>query len=145
MEIKKKINLDNNTYYISVEVEYEKHIEGFPTLRIKNYKNKYWDSGDCSLLIEKIEKAYKKEQANLYDKSISFMADILYIYDRIPFISKITEVSKTEETIITVASTSWFIIRANPLTFDTILGSSKYDVMSLRIRTFLSNISCSFN
>ena len=100
MEIKKKINLDNNIYYISVEVEYEKHIEGFPTLRIKNYKNKYWDSGAWSLLIEKKEKAYKKENANLYDKSISFMADILYIYDRIPFISKITEVSKTEETVI---------------------------------------------
>ena len=55
MEILKKINLNNNIYYIIVEVEYRKHENNFPILVLKNYKDNYWDSGDCSRLIERVE------------------------------------------------------------------------------------------
>ena len=39
MEILKKINLNNNIYYIIVEVEYRKHENNFPVLVLKNYKD----------------------------------------------------------------------------------------------------------
>lgn len=100
MEILKKINLNNNIYYIIVEVEYRKHENNFPILVLKNYKDNYWDSGDCSRLIERVEVAYSYDKVKEYDKTISYMADILYIYDKIPFIKGIKEVCNTSESYI---------------------------------------------
>lgn len=91
MYIEKRIKLNNNFYYIIVDVEYKKDNE-ILSLRIKNYKDDYWDDGDCSILIEQIEKNYTSEKAKTYDNYISFMADCLYIYDRIPFLSGIKDV-----------------------------------------------------
>lgn len=91
MIIEKRINLNKNIYYITIEVEY-KTKNNLPILCLKNYKDNYWDGGDCSLLIKKIETNYTPEQAQQYDSNISFMADIIYIYDRIPFISGIKEI-----------------------------------------------------
>ena len=100
MEILKKINLNNNIYYIIVEVEYRKHENDFPVLVLKNYKDNYWDSGDCSRLIERVEEAYSYDKVKEYDKTISYMADILYIYDKIHFIKGIKEVCNTSESYI---------------------------------------------
>ncbi len=84
MQILKKIKIGHTDYYIIVDVEYKKNEKGFPILRLKNYKDDYWDVGDCSILIEEVEKSYTLEKAKQYDDNISFMADVLYIYDRIP-------------------------------------------------------------
>lgn len=92
MQISKKVKINNSIYYIIVDVEYKKHDEGFPVLCLKNYKDDYWGGGDCSILIEEIEKSYSKEKINQYNNGIGFMADVLYIYDRISFISGIKDV-----------------------------------------------------
>ena len=55
MTISKRVKIGHNDYYIIVELEYMKKEENFPILCLKNYKDKYWDGGDCSILIEEIE------------------------------------------------------------------------------------------
>lgn len=100
MEITKRIRLGNSTYYIVVDVEYKKHENNFLCLYLKNYKDSYWDSGDCSLLIEKIEKNYDQNKIKEYDKDILYLGEILYIYDRIPFISGIKEINYSKGEII---------------------------------------------
>ena len=92
MQILKRININNNVYYIIVEVEYKQSKMEFPILCLKNYKDEYWDGGDCTILIKEVEKNYTQDKAKQYDKNISFMADVLYIYDRIPFISGIKDI-----------------------------------------------------
>lgn len=100
MEISKKIKLNNNTYWIIVEVEYKMHEHDFPYLVLKNFKDDYWDSGDFTILIERIEESYSIDKAKKYDEVISYMRDILFIYDRIPFIKGIKEVGNSYESYI---------------------------------------------
>lgn len=91
MKIEKRINLKNNIFYVAVDVEYK--FDGNKTrLCLKNYKDDYYDSGDLTALIEKMEKNYNNDKALKYDSQIGFMADVLYIYDRIPFLTGIKEV-----------------------------------------------------
>lgn len=92
MEISKRIKIGNNDYYIIIAVEYKNKGGNFPSLCLKNDKDDYWDGGDCSILIEKVEEKYTLEKAKDYDKYIGFMADVLYIYDRMPFIDGIKEI-----------------------------------------------------
>ncbi len=99
MQIEKKIKFDNYVYYVQIDVEYKQAVtyhpvygyetEDFPELYLKNFKNNYWDEGNCSILIEKIEQSYTFEKAEVYDENIPLMADVLYIYERIPFLSGI--------------------------------------------------------
>lgn len=91
MIIEKRIKLNSNIYYIVINVEYKKKND-IPVLCLQNYTEDYWDGGDCSLLINKVENEYTKEQAKKNDSNIGFMADVIYIYDRIPFISGIKDV-----------------------------------------------------
>ena len=93
MQILKKIKINNRNYYAIIDLEYKKIQNNFPVLRLKNYKDDYWDSGDCSILIEKIEENYSLKKAHQYDNNIAYMADILYIYDRMPFISGVKDIS----------------------------------------------------
>lgn len=90
MKITKKIKLNNNDYYIIINLVY-KNKNNLPVLCLKDYKDDYWDGGDCSILIERLENNYTIELSKKYDKNISFMGDVLYIYDRIPFISGIKD------------------------------------------------------
>ena len=100
MEISKKIKLNNNTYWIIAEVEYKIHEHGFPCLILKNFEDNYFDLGDCSRLIERVEESYSIDKAKKYDEVISYMGDILFIYDRIPFIKGIKEVGNSYECLI---------------------------------------------
>ena len=93
MKILKKIKLNNTNYYAVIELEYKQLESNFPVLRLKNYKDDYWDSGDCSILIERIEENYSLKKAQQYDNNIAYMDDILYIYDRMPFISGVKDIS----------------------------------------------------
>lgn len=92
MEIQKKLKLGNNIYYVVVDLKYKKDNNGINKLCLKNYKNDYFDGGDFSLLIENVEKKYDVEIAKNYDSNISLMADVLYLYDRIPYLSGIKDV-----------------------------------------------------
>lgn len=100
MEISKKIKLNNNIYWIIVEVEYKMHEQGFPYLVLNNSKDNYCDSGDFTRLIERVEESYSVDKAKMYDEDISYMGDILFIYDRIPFIKGIKEVGNSYESYI---------------------------------------------
>lgn len=100
MKIEKRIKLKNNYYYIVIDVEYKKSENGINTLCLKNYKDDYWDGGDCTTLIEKIEKSYTTEKAKVYEKDINFLADVMYIYDRIPFLSGIKDVYISKNDIL---------------------------------------------
>lgn len=90
MVIEKRIKLRNIIYYIVVNVEYKTKEDNIVALCIKDYKDSYYDGGDFSILIEEIEKAYDYEKAIEYD--VGLMADVLYIYDRVPFLSGIRDV-----------------------------------------------------
>ena len=92
MRIERRIKLDQNIYFVVVDVSYKKNENGINALLLNDYKDDYFDSGDLSLLIEQIEKEYTREKSLQYDKEICYMADVLYIYDRIPFLSEIKEV-----------------------------------------------------
>lgn len=63
MIISKKIKLNNNYYSVFINVKYHKKYK-LPRLYLKNYNINYWDEGDCSKLIEQIEKNYTLEKAN---------------------------------------------------------------------------------
>lgn len=95
MYIERKITLKNSIYFIRVELEY-KNINNITHLCINNYKDDYFDNGDFSNLINLVEKSYTEEKAKKYDENISYMADILYIYDRIPFLSGVKDVCISE-------------------------------------------------
>ena len=90
MYIEKIIKLNDINYYIRVALKYEKN-NGIPNLKLKNYKNDHYDGGNFSLLLEKIAKNYTFEKAKIYDKNISYMADVMYLYDRIPFLDGIRD------------------------------------------------------
>lgn len=90
MYIEKRVKLRDINYYIRVELEYKREND-FVMLRMKNYKDNYYDGGDFSILIEEIEKNYSYEKAQRYDKNISYMADVIYLYERIPFLSGVRD------------------------------------------------------
>jgi hypothetical protein len=95
MLIEKKVKLKNNIYYVVVDVEYKKSKSGFMTLRFKNGDS--YDGGDFTRLIVRCQKAYTIKKAREYDEDISLMADVLYLYDRIPFLVGIKDVYTKEE------------------------------------------------
>lgn len=96
MKINKRVKLGSNYYYIQVDVGYVKDKTSIPSLCLCNFFDDYWDGGDCSLLIEKIENDYTSNKAREYDAKIYFMGDVLYIYDRMPFISGVYDIYPSE-------------------------------------------------
>ncbi len=87
MILKRRIKLGDKNYYISIDCEYTKSKEGYIGLDLKNYKFKYFDSGDFSILIKTVEENYNEFTYKKYDNDKWFLSDCLYIYDNIPFIS----------------------------------------------------------
>ena len=90
MIIEKKVKLKTNYYYVVVDVEYKQNKQGFTMLCFKD--GKVYDGGDFSRLIERCEKSYTYKKAREYDGEIGFLADVLYLYDRIPFLVGIKDV-----------------------------------------------------
>lgn len=91
MVIEKKVRLNNSVYYVLVDVEYRVDDRSFTRLCMKDLDECY-DGGNFSLLIEKIEMDYSDEKSKLYDSEIKLMGDVLYLYDRIPFLNGVKEV-----------------------------------------------------
>ena len=85
MIIEKRIRLKNSIYLLGVEVKYKKN----GTLSKKD--NTYFDIGDFSLLIDFIENNYQNNC--IYDEKVFYMDNIIYLYDRFPFISYIKDVT----------------------------------------------------
>ena len=89
MKIEKRIKLKNNYYYVIVDVQYIKDKYG-TVLKLINGMN--YDGGDFTRLLKKVEKSYSYKKASMYDTEIGLMGDVMYIYDRVPFLSGIRDV-----------------------------------------------------
>ena len=101
MIIKKRIKLGQGNYYICLDCKYKVE-NGNKYLRLKDYKDDYYDSGDLSKLIEKIENNYHNSKK--YDNDILFLSDCIYIYNNIPFISGIECVILSSSNILSSLS-----------------------------------------
>ena len=95
MTIEKRIKLQNNIYYVVIDVEY-KMKNNILSLCLANTDEDDYDGGDVTRLIEKMEKDYTREKARKYQKVIGFLQDVFYIYDRIPFLSGIKDIYQKE-------------------------------------------------
>lgn len=91
MIISKKIKLKDNIYYVIIDLYYKKK-DNITILCLKDFQDEYYDDGDLTELISRLEDNYSYEQSKSYDKYISFMGDALYIYDRVPFLKGIKEI-----------------------------------------------------
>ncbi len=88
MVIERRIKIDNRHFYLGIELKYGKG------KLLKKVNGSGFDMGDLSIMIDYFEKAYKKEAKEMiYDEEIAYMNDILYLYDRFPFVSYIKDVS----------------------------------------------------
>lgn len=96
MKLNRKIKLNENIYYILIELEYKKNDNNINCLCLKNYKDTYFDNGNLSKLLLKISQNYNKYIEKKYDDDISYLDDCLYIYNRIPFLSGIYDTSSDE-------------------------------------------------
>ena len=95
MLIEKRVKLRSNFYYVVVDVQYKKDKQGYMILKFRD-GNPY-DGGDFSRLLERCSKAYTYRKAREYDGDIGFMADVMYLYDRIPFLVGIKDVYITDD------------------------------------------------
>ena len=76
MELKRRVLLGQNEYYIVFDLSYKKSIINKPKLCLNN-KHTYWDSGNVSKLIEKIE---DKDFPHIYDKNVEMKKVQIYLY-----------------------------------------------------------------
>ena len=64
-----------------------------------------FDMGDLSIMIDMFEKDFEKNSKNItYDTYIPYMNEVIYLYDRFPFISYIKDVSYGRDGNITYLS-----------------------------------------
>ncbi len=86
MTFERKIRIDNRDFFLGVELKYIKD-----KILIQTNGNNF-DMGDLRIMIQEVESNYKKESKEMiYDKDISYMNDIIYLYDRFPFVSYIKD------------------------------------------------------
>ena len=84
MVIEKRIKLGNAVFLLGVEIRYRKQ-------SLVKKDGTYFDMGDFSALILDVENNY---QGSLdYDKNIGYMNDIIYLYDRFPFVNYIKDIT----------------------------------------------------
>lgn len=88
MVFEREITINDRYYYLGVELKYIKD----KTLIQTNGNN--FDMGDFSIMIQEVEANHKKESKEMiYDKEVSYMNDIIYLYDRFPFVSYIKDIT----------------------------------------------------
>ena len=96
MTIERKIRIDNRDFFLGIELKY---IEN--KILVQTNGNNF-DMGDLSIMIQEVEENYEKESKEMiYDKLISYMNDIIYLYDRFPFVSYIKDILYNAEGKIT--------------------------------------------
>ena len=91
MILNRRIKLGTNIYYIKYECSY-KYKNNINVLYLNN--NNSYDGGNLSILINEVEKRYDKNIVkDKYKIDIPFLIDVLYIYEYIPFIKGIGDIS----------------------------------------------------
>ena len=96
MTFERKIRINNRDFFLGIELKYIKD----KNLIQANGNN--FDMGDLSIMIQDVESNYQKESKEIiYDKEIPYMNDIIYLYDRFPFVSYIKDISYNDDGKIT--------------------------------------------
>lgn len=87
MTFERKIRINNRDYLLGIELKYIKD-----KILIQTNGNNF-DMGDLSIMIDDVEVNYNHESKEIiYDKDISYMNDIIYLYDRFSFVSYIKDI-----------------------------------------------------
>ena len=89
MLIERKIKLNNIDYFLGFKLKYDK------SRKLVKMDKSYFDLGDLSIMIEFFEKSYNN--AEKYENCIGYMNDIIYLFDRFPFLEYIKDVSYDKE------------------------------------------------
>ena len=85
MVIEKRIKIKDVNYLLGIEVKYNKN-----GILVKK-DNTYFDIGDFNKVISCVESNYDSDC--IYDKRVYYMNDIIYLYDRFPFIDYIKDIT----------------------------------------------------
>ena len=86
MTWERKIRIDNRDFFLGVELKYIKD-------KLIQTNGNNFDMGDLSIMIQEVESNYEKESKEMiYDEVIAYMNDIIYLYDRFPFVSYIKDI-----------------------------------------------------
>ena len=86
MVIERRIKLKDKHYYLGIELKYDEN------KLLNKVDGSHFDMGDLSIMIETFEEELKESDIMLYDDLAWYMNDILYLYDRFPFVSYIKDV-----------------------------------------------------
>ncbi|MBO4601250.1 MAG: hypothetical protein J5634_03375 [Bacilli bacterium] len=97
MTIERKIKInDRYHYFLGIELMYN------ADNCLCKADGSYFDMGDLSIMIDEFESRHEKDSKEIiYDKLNSYMNDIIYLYDRFPFVSYIKDVTYNDEGKIT--------------------------------------------
>ena len=96
MTFERKIRINNRDFFLGIELKYIKD----KNLIQANGNN--FDMGDLSIMIQDVESNYQKESKEIiYDKEIPYMNDVIYLYDRFPFVSYIKDILYNDDGKIT--------------------------------------------
>ena len=96
MTFERKIRINDRDFFLGVELKY---IEN--KILIQTNDNNF-DMGDFGIMIQDVEANYKKESKEIvYDNVVSYMNDIIYLYDRFPFVSYIKDICYNDDGKIT--------------------------------------------
>lgn len=97
MVIEKRIKIKDVDYLLGIEVKYDKN-----GILVKK-DNTYFDIGDFNKVISCVESNY--DSNCIYDKKVYYMNDIIYLYDRFPFIDYIKDITYDSNNKITQIGT----------------------------------------
>ena len=97
MVIEKRIKIKDVNYLLGIEVKYDKS-----GILVKK-DNTYFDVGDFNKVISWVESNYDSDC--IYDKKVYYMNDIIYLYDRFPFIDYIKDITYDSNNQITQIGT----------------------------------------
>ena len=97
MVIEKRIKIKDVNYLLGIEVKYDKS-----GILVKK-DNTYFDVGDFNKVISCVESNYDSDC--IYDKKVYYMNDIIYLYDRFPFIDYIKDITYDSNNQITQIGT----------------------------------------
>ena len=92
MLIERRLRINDRNYFLGIELKYNKN-----GALIKS-DNSCFDMGDLGVMIDFFETELKKEGIkDVYDNRIAYMNDVIYLYDRFPFLKYIKDVSYDKE------------------------------------------------
>lgn len=96
MTFERKIRINNRDFFLGIELKYIKD------KKLIQANGNNFDMGDLSIMIQDVESNYQKESKEIiYDKEIPYMNDVIYLYDRFPFVSYIKDILYNDDGKIT--------------------------------------------